>query len=90
MVGISPDLPAALAKFRTKNSLPFVLLSDPDHQVSERYGVWRQKKMSGRTFFGVVRSHFVLDESGKILDAQIGVSPTESVRRAVAMLSSAS
>jgi peroxiredoxin Q/BCP len=86
VVGISPDPPATLARFHAKNSVPFVLLSDPEHVVLEQYEVWRQRKMAGRTFFGVVRSHFVLDESGKILDAQVGVSPAESVRRAVATL----
>lgn len=86
VIGVSPDPPEALQKFRAKHNLPFVLLSDPDHQVAEAYGVWGEKKMYGKTYFGIIRSHFVLDEAGKVLDAQVKVSPTQSVQKAVATL----
>jgi len=86
VIGVSPDSLAALQKFRAKHSLPFVLLSDPDHQVAEMYGVWREKKMFGKTYFGIVRSHFVLDEGGRIMDAQIKISPAKSVQKAVETL----
>lgn len=86
VIGVSPDPPEALRKFRAKHNLPFILLSDPDHQVAEAYGVWGEKKMYGKAFFGIVRSHFVLDEEGRVLDAQVKVSPAESVQRAVAAL----
>ena len=88
VVGISPDRPEALRSFRAKYGLPFVLLSDPDHTVAGLYGVWQQKKLYGRTFFGVVRSHYVIDEPGTISDVQLGVSPVDSVSRAVASLTS--
>ncbi|HUW96471.1 MAG TPA: redoxin domain-containing protein [Anaerolineae bacterium] len=69
-----------------KNDLPFVLLSDPDHEVAETYGVWGEKKMYGKTFMGIVRSHFVMDEEGQVRDVQIKVSPKKSVELAVAAL----
>jgi peroxiredoxin Q/BCP len=86
VIGVSPDPLERLARFRAKNDLPFVLLSDPDHVVAETYGVWGEKKMYGRTFMGIVRSHFVIDEEGRVVDAQIKVSPKKSVELAVAAL----
>jgi peroxiredoxin Q/BCP len=84
VIGVSPDPPEALAKFRQKNELPFVLLSDPDHLVAGQYGVWGEKQMYGKSYMGIIRSHFVIDEQGRIVDARIKVSPTESVELAVA------
>jgi len=86
VVGVSPDPPEALQKFRRKNDLPFVLLSDPDHRVAEQYGVWGEKTMYGKSYMGIIRSHFVLDEKGRILDARIKVGPEDSVRLAVEAL----
>lgn len=86
VVGVSPDPLDRLQKFRAKNDLPFTLLSDPDHAVAEMYGVWGEKKMYGKTYMGIIRSHFVIDEEGRIADAQIRVSPRKSVERAVAAL----
>lgn len=86
VIGVSPDPPDRLQKFRAKNDLPFVLLSDPDHEVADMYGVWGEKKMYGKTFMGIIRSHFVIDEGGRVVDARIKVSPKESVELAVAAL----
>jgi peroxiredoxin Q/BCP len=86
VIGVSPDSLKRLQNFRQKNALPFVLLSDPDHVVAEQYGVWGEKKMYGKTYMGIIRSHFVVDETGRIIDAQIKVSPTKSVQLAVAAL----
>jgi peroxiredoxin Q/BCP len=86
VVGVSPDPVGRLQKFRAKNDLPFTLLSDPDHAVAEMYGVWGEKKMYGKTYMGIVRSHFIIDEEGRIVDAQIKVSPKKSVERALAAL----
>ena len=83
MIGVSPDSQQALQKFRQKNALPFVLLSDPDHVVAEKYGVWGEKKLYGKSHMGIIRSHFVLDEKGRILDARVKVSPEDSVQLAV-------
>jgi peroxiredoxin Q/BCP len=85
-VGISPDPVEQLRLFRDKYQLPFILLSDADHQVAERYGAWREKKMYGRTVMGIVRSHFIIDEEGRIVDVQMKVTPAQSVERAVAAL----
>lgn len=86
VIGVSPDSQEALQRFRQKNDLPFVLLSDPDHAVAEKYGVWGEKKNYGKSYMGIIRSHFVLDEKGRILDARVKVSPEESVQLAVQAL----
>ncbi|MNC07885.1 putative peroxiredoxin bcp [compost metagenome] len=66
VLGISPDSLASHGKFTDKNSLPFPLLSDEDHQVSEMFGVWQLKKLYGKEFMGIVRSTFLIDEQGKL------------------------
>lgn len=87
VIGVSPDKPAALAKWKAKESLPFTLLSDPDHAVADAYGVWGEKKMYGKSYMGIIRSHFVIDAEGLIEDIQFKVSPTDSISRAMAKLS---
>ncbi|MED5020106.1 thioredoxin-dependent thiol peroxidase [Paenibacillus chibensis] len=67
VLGVSPDPVKSHGKFRDKHKLPFLLLSDEDHQVSESYGVWQLKKMYGREYMGIVRSTFLIDEEGKLL-----------------------
>ena len=86
VLGISPDDIKSHQKFKTKYDLPFILLADVNHAVAETYGVWQEKSMAGRNYFGIVRSHFLVDESGKLADVQVKVSPTESVEKAVAAL----
>ena len=87
VLGISPDPPHKLAKWRKKENLPYLLLSDPEHEVAEAYGVWGEKKMYGRAYMGIIRSHFVVDAEGKIADVQFKVSPQDSVKRAVKFVS---
>jgi peroxiredoxin Q/BCP len=65
-LGISPDPISRLKKFEDKESLNFILLSDEDHAVTDKYGVWDLKKFMGREFMGVIRSTFVVDKKGKI------------------------
>jgi len=89
-IGVSRDSEKKLQRFREKNELAFVLLSDPDHVVMELYGVWGEKKMYGKSYMGTIRSHFVIDEQGYVLDARRKVSPQESVRLAVAAATEAS
>lgn len=84
--GISPDGVKSHVKFRTKFNLPFRLLADEEHQVAELYGVWGEKSMYGKTYFGIIRSHFVVDEAGKIADVQFRVNPDDSVQNALATL----
>ncbi|HVZ39112.1 MAG TPA: thioredoxin-dependent thiol peroxidase [Candidatus Kapabacteria bacterium] len=66
VLGISPDSVARHRKFITKESLNFPLLSDPDHAIAEAYGVWAEKSMYGRTYMGVERTTFIIDEKGRI------------------------
>jgi peroxiredoxin Q/BCP len=84
--GISPDGVSSHVKFRTKFNLPFRLLADEDHKVAELYGVWGEKSMYGKKYFGIIRSHFVVDDAGKIADVQYGISPEDSVQNALEAL----
>jgi thioredoxin-dependent peroxiredoxin len=79
VIGISPDKPAKLAKFRDAEGLTFPLLSDPDRKVLEKWGAYGEKKMYGKTVQGVIRSTFVVDEDGKIEVAQYNVRATGHV-----------
>jgi peroxiredoxin Q/BCP len=66
VLGVSPDDERSHAKFKQKHRLPFTLLADPDHAVSERYGVWGEKTYMGRKYLGVSRATFVIDEAGVV------------------------
>jgi peroxiredoxin Q/BCP len=79
VVGISPDKPETQKKFDDKQNLGFSLLSDPDHKIAEAYGVWGEKKMYGKTFMGTIRSSFLLDENGNILNAWYKISPKNTI-----------
>jgi peroxiredoxin Q/BCP len=81
VLGISPDQPAKLAKFRDKEGLTFPLLSDPDRAVLEAYGAFGEKKLYGKTVVGVIRSSFVVDADGKIETAMYAVKATGHVAR---------
>ncbi len=84
VLGISNDPQKDLAKWKTKQNLPYDLLSDPEHQVLEAWGAWGEKSMYGKTYMGTIRSHWVIDEDGKFIDVQIKVKPEDSVTLAVA------
>jgi peroxiredoxin Q/BCP len=75
VLGVSPDKPKKLKKFADKYSLPFTLLSDSEHEVAEAYGVWAQKSMYGRKYWGNERSTFIIDGDGKIAQVFPKVSP---------------
>ncbi|MDZ7734113.1 MAG: thioredoxin-dependent thiol peroxidase [Acidimicrobiia bacterium] len=75
IVGISPDPPEKLARFDEKYELGFTLLSDPDHVAADKYGVWGEKKNYGRTYHGIIRSAFLVDEKGRIEEAWYKISP---------------
>ena len=81
VLGISPDSPEKLAKFRAKEGLTFPLLSDPDRAVLEKYGAYGEKKLYGKTVVGVIRSTFVIDGKGRIELAQYGVKATGHVAK---------
>lgn len=89
-LGISPDKPEKQKKFDEKYSLGFPLLSDEDNSVAKEYGAWGEKKMYGKTYEGIIRSAFLIDEKGKILEAWYKVSPADTVPNARLALDSAS
>jgi len=86
VLGLSPDSPDDLLQWKQTENLPYTLLSDPDHRVLEAWGAWGEKTSYGKSYMGVIRSHWVIDESGTIIDAQIKVSPEDSVSRALKVL----
>ena len=86
VLGVSPDGAKSHQKFKTKFNLPFTLIADEDHSIAEAYGVWVEKSMYGKQYMGIERSHFVIDETGKIVDAQVKVKPEDSVEHAIATL----
>ena len=75
VIGISKDSAASHLRFAEKHSLPFVLLSDPEHQAIEAYGVWQEKKLYGKVSMGVVRTTFIIDENGVIEKIMPKVKP---------------
>jgi peroxiredoxin Q/BCP len=87
VLGISPDKPEKLAKFREKESLKVTLLADPDKSVLTSYGAFGEKTNYGKTVTGVIRSTFVVDESGKIADAFYNVKATGHVAKLLRDLS---
>jgi peroxiredoxin Q/BCP len=87
VLGISPDAPAKQAKFDTKYSLGFPLLADEDHAVAETYSVWGEKKNYGKTYMGIIRSAFLVDEKGKIAEAWYKVSPKDTAANLLRSLS---
>jgi peroxiredoxin Q/BCP len=74
VVGVSPDSIASHGKFRDKHELNFLLLSDPEHEVAEAYGAWGDKVNYGKKYKGIIRSTFIIDGKGTIVDAHYKVS----------------
>ncbi len=89
VLGLSPDEPAALAKWIDKESLQYDLLSDPEHQVLEAWDAWGEKSMYGKKYMGVIRSHWIIGEDGAVLDAQLKISPRKSIEKALKFLAQA-
>ena len=86
VVGISKDSVSSHLKFAEKYSLPFILLSDPELQAIQAYGVWQEKKLYGKTSMGVVRTTFLIDEQGKIIKIMPKVKPDTNAEEVLAML----
>ncbi len=82
VLGLSPDSPEDQKKFDVKYSLGFPLLADLDHKTAEAYGVWGDKTNYGKTYKGIVRSSFLVDENGVILRAWYNVKPEDTVPKA--------
>jgi thioredoxin-dependent peroxiredoxin len=79
VIGVSPDSAKSHRKFKDKYELPFTLLADVDHEVAEKYGVWKEKSMYGRKYWGNERTSFVIDEDGRIARVLPNVKPAEHV-----------
>ncbi len=86
VIGVSPDGAESHQKFKAKFGLPFYLLSDPDHAVAEKYGAWGEKKMYGKTYMGILRSTYVIDENGLIARAFPNVKPDGHAQEVLAAL----
>ena len=86
ILGVSPDSPKSHKKFKEKYDLPFTLLSDKDHQICEVFGVWALKKMYGREYYGVLRTSFLIDAEGKLLEIFENVKPKGHSQQVLAAL----
>lgn len=86
VIGISKDSVASHVKFAEKYGLPFVLLSDPQREAIEKYGVWQEKKMCGKVGMGVVRTTFIIDENGIVEAVMPKVKPDTNAAEILAML----
>jgi peroxiredoxin Q/BCP len=87
VLGISPDPVAKIKKFHDRQGLDFTLLADEDHAVAEAYGVWVQKSMYGRTYWGNERTTFVVDSDGRVADVLRKVKPAEHDAQVLKVLS---
>jgi peroxiredoxin Q/BCP len=86
VLGLSPDKPDALKKWKADEHFPYDLLSDPDHQTLEAWGAWGERSMYGKKYMGVIRSHWLIDENGVVIDEQLQISPEDSVNKAIKSL----
>jgi peroxiredoxin Q/BCP len=86
VLGVSPDDEQSHVKFKSKFNLPFTLLVDEDHSIAEAYGVWGEKSMYGKTYMGIIRSNFVIDEAGTVLKTMYNIKPADSADETMAAL----
>jgi peroxiredoxin Q/BCP len=86
VLGVSPDEESSHVKFKQKYGLPFTLLADPDHEVAEQYGVWGERKYMGKTYMGIERSTFLIDEDGRIAKVMRRVKPDTHAERVLEAL----
>lgn len=86
IVGVSKDSVASHLKFKQTHGLNFELLSDPNHQLQEAFGVWQEKRMMGKSFMGTVRSTFLIDAKGRIIKSWLRVKPKDHVQEVIEAL----
>ena len=86
ILGASPDTVTKQAKFKEKYNLPFPLLADPDHELAEKYGVWGLKKFMGRESMGVLRTTFLIDDQGQVIEVFEKVRPAQHSAEILAAL----
>ncbi|MEE6206641.1 MAG: thioredoxin-dependent thiol peroxidase [Alphaproteobacteria bacterium] len=88
VIGVSPDSIASHQRFQQKQSLNFMLVADSNHELAEKYGVWKEKSMYGRQYMGIERSTFVIDEQGKIVKEWRKVKVAGHVEEVLTVLTS--
>jgi peroxiredoxin Q/BCP len=86
VLGISPDDEKSHVRFKSKFNLPFTLLVDQDHAIADAYGVWGEKTNYGKTYMGIIRSNFVIDEHGNVIKTMYNVKPADSAQETLAAL----
>jgi peroxiredoxin Q/BCP len=86
VLGVSPNSVAEHVRFRDKYSLPFRLLADENHAIAEQYGVWKEKNLYGRKFWGVERTTFVIDEQGRVARVMPRVKPAQHAEQVLDLL----
>jgi peroxiredoxin Q/BCP len=86
VLGVSPDEESSHVKFKQKYALPFTLLADPEHEVADQYGVWGERKYMDKTYWGVERSTFLVDEEGRIAKVMRRVKPDTHAEQVLAAL----
>jgi peroxiredoxin Q/BCP len=86
VLGVSPDPVSSHKKFKEKYGLNFPLLADTEKEVAQAYGVWKEKSMYGRSYMGIERSTFIIDEQGRIQEAWAKVKPAEHARHVLEAL----
>ena len=86
VLGVSPDNVESHQGFRDNHGLPFPLLVDEDKKIANQYGVWQERVRDGQKFMGIARSHFVIDEAGKVVDVQYNVAPEASSELSIKLL----
>lgn len=89
VLGISPDNQASHQHFKTKYNLPFTLVVDEDHAIADAYGVWGEKSSFGKSYMGIIRSHFVIDEAGKLVGVHYNVKADASLPDTLQVLTAA-
>jgi peroxiredoxin Q/BCP len=86
VLGVSPDEESSHVKFKEKYGLPFTLLADSEHEVADQYGVWGERKYMGKTYWGIERSTFLIDEEGRIAKVMRRVKPDTHAEQVLAAL----
>ncbi|PIE84348.1 MAG: thioredoxin-dependent thiol peroxidase [Bacteroidia bacterium] len=89
VIGVSPNTEKSHVGFIAKHNLPFPLIADINHELAEKYGVWKEKKMCGRTYMGIVRKSFLIDEAGRIMHIFDKVKTKEHAQQVLAVLDKA-
>ncbi|MEO0895085.1 MAG: thioredoxin-dependent thiol peroxidase [Bacteroidota bacterium] len=89
VIGVSPDKEKSLTNFINKHELPYTLWSDPENELTEAFGAWGEKSMYGKTYMGLLRSTFLIDEEGKVSHVIEKVKTKEHAQQILAMLAEA-